>query len=84
MVADAKKNAKLDRRHIVNISRTNFALFHSRCGHPGARSRMFDEIPGLGFSSLCALGSADRASGFGPEGRGFESLRARFFNSQFQ
>ena len=64
IAADAKKNKKLDRlvrrssdrakcgRHIVNISRTNFLLFHSRCGYSGARSRMFDEISGLDFGEF--------------------------------
>jgi hypothetical protein len=39
-------------------------------------------VPCGGFSFAYApLAQLDRASGFEPEGRGFESLRARFFVS---
>ena len=64
LVADAKKNKKLDRRHIVNISRTNFLLFHSRCGYSGARSRMFDAISGLTLPWIPHLASAFGSDGF--------------------
>ena len=60
-------------RHAVSFLTRKFVVFPKYLLHFKKQCAMIAELSGNGHAPLAQL---DRASGYGPEGRGFESLTA--------